>query len=184
MSDDPGHRTKAGTLPPDLADHPDYQIVRELGRGGMGVVYLAHNRLMGRDEVLKVVSKHLIERKGVLERFSREIRSAARLDASQYRARLFRLSLRRERRIRHGICRWTRPGETGQVQGADVGRPCLLLRPPGRARAPACPRAGDGPPRHQARQPDARPQGGQVDRQSAGLRPGQGDPRKPARRRA
>ncbi len=45
----------------------------------MGVVYLAHNRLMGRDEVLKVVSKHLIERKGVLERFSREIRSAARL---------------------------------------------------------------------------------------------------------
>jgi serine/threonine protein kinase len=45
----------------------------------MGGLYLAHNRLMGRDEVLKVVSKHLIERKGVLERFSREIRSAARL---------------------------------------------------------------------------------------------------------
>jgi serine/threonine protein kinase len=67
------------TLPPDLAEHADYQILRELGRGGMGVVYLAHNRLMGRDEVLKVVSKHLIERKGVLERFSREIRSAARL---------------------------------------------------------------------------------------------------------
>jgi serine/threonine protein kinase len=79
MSDEPGPKAKAGTLPPDLADHPDYQIVRELGRGGMGVVYLAHNRLMGRDEVLKVVSKHLIERKGVLERFSREIRSAARL---------------------------------------------------------------------------------------------------------
>ncbi len=67
------------TLPPHLADHPDYEILRELGRGGMGVVYLAHNRLMGRDEVLKVVGKHLIERKGVLERFSREIRSAARL---------------------------------------------------------------------------------------------------------
>ena len=79
MSEEPGLNIKAGTLPPDLADHPDYQVVRELGRGGMGVVYLAHNRLMGRDEVLKVVSKHLIERKGVLERFSREIRSAARL---------------------------------------------------------------------------------------------------------
>ena len=79
MSAEPGNNTRAGTLPPDLADHPDYQVVRELGRGGMGVVYLAHNRLMGRDEVLKVVSKHLIERKGVLERFSREIRSAARL---------------------------------------------------------------------------------------------------------
>ncbi len=72
-------KVQTDTLPPDLADHPDYQILRELGRGGMGVVYLAHNRLMGRDEVLKVVSKHLIERKGVLERFTREIRSAARL---------------------------------------------------------------------------------------------------------
>ncbi len=79
MNDEPGPKASAGTLPPDLADHPDYQIVRELGRGGMGVVYLAHNRLMGRDEVLKIVSKHLIERKGVLERFSREIRSAAKL---------------------------------------------------------------------------------------------------------
>ena len=28
----------------------------------MGVVYLAHNRLMGRDEVLKVVAGHLLER--------------------------------------------------------------------------------------------------------------------------
>jgi serine/threonine protein kinase len=65
---------------PGLADHPDYEIKKELGRGGMGVVYLAHNKLMGRDEVLKVVGKHLIERQGVLDRFSREIRSAARLN--------------------------------------------------------------------------------------------------------
>ncbi len=68
-----------GTLPPGLVDHPDYEILRELGRGGMGVVYLAENKLMGRKEVLKVVSGQLISRPGVLDRFLREIRSAAGL---------------------------------------------------------------------------------------------------------
>ncbi len=67
------------TLPPGLAEHPDYEIKRELGRGGMGVVYLAHNTLMGRDEVLKVMSRQIIERPGVLERFLREIRAVASL---------------------------------------------------------------------------------------------------------
>ena len=69
----------ADTLPPGLADHPDYEILRELGRGGMGVVYLARNKLMGRLEVLKVVGGHLVERPGVRDRFLREVQSAARL---------------------------------------------------------------------------------------------------------
>ena len=55
----------------------EYEVLRELGRGGMGVVYLAWNKLMGRKEVLKVVSRELMDRRGVLERFLREIRSAA-----------------------------------------------------------------------------------------------------------
>ena len=71
--------SSADSLPPGLAAHPDYEIKRELGRGGMGVVYLAHNTLMGRDEVLKVMGQHLMEHPGVLERFLREIRSVARL---------------------------------------------------------------------------------------------------------
>ena len=45
----------------------------------MGVVYLAQNTLMGRMEVLKVVGGHLVSRPAILERFLREIRSAARL---------------------------------------------------------------------------------------------------------
>ena len=69
----------ADTLPPELVDHPDYEIVRELGRGGMGVVYLVRNKLMGRLEVLKVVGGHLVERPGVRERFLREVQSAAKL---------------------------------------------------------------------------------------------------------
>ena len=67
------------TLPPGLADNADYNILRELGRGGMGVVYLAENKLMGRKEVLKVVSSQLLNRTGVMERFLREIRAAAQL---------------------------------------------------------------------------------------------------------
>jgi hypothetical protein len=69
----------SATLPPELANHPDYRIVRELGRGGMGVVYLAHNTLMGRDEVLKVAQKSLLEDPEVGPRFMQEIRSAAQL---------------------------------------------------------------------------------------------------------
>ncbi|MGH7139572.1 MAG: protein kinase domain-containing protein, partial [Pirellulales bacterium] len=63
----------------ELADHPDYEIVKELGHGGMGVVYLARNRLMDRLEVLKVLKQSLLERPGALERFQQEIRSAAKL---------------------------------------------------------------------------------------------------------
>jgi Protein kinase domain len=69
----------AETLPPGLAENTDYEVIRELGRGGMGVVYLARNKLMGRQEVLKVVSGHLLDRGTVRERFLREIRNAAQL---------------------------------------------------------------------------------------------------------
>jgi hypothetical protein len=67
------------TLPPELAERPDCEIKREIGRGGMGVVYLAHNTLMGRDEVLKVMGRRVVERPGVADRFLREIRAVARL---------------------------------------------------------------------------------------------------------
>src|SRR5262249_17482555 len=49
-------------LLPELANNPQYEILRELGRGGMGVVYLAKNKLMDRLEVLKVVNKARLDR--------------------------------------------------------------------------------------------------------------------------
>jgi serine/threonine protein kinase len=66
-------------VPRELADLAGYEVVRELGRGGMGVVYLARNKMMDRLEVLKMVSKAQVGRPEAIERFLQEIRSAARL---------------------------------------------------------------------------------------------------------
>ncbi|HVK14068.1 MAG TPA: family 16 glycoside hydrolase [Gemmataceae bacterium] len=62
-----------------LAGLPNYRIERRLGEGGMGEVYLAHNLLMDRPEVLKIIHKELIDRAGAVERFLQEVRNAARL---------------------------------------------------------------------------------------------------------
>ena len=66
-------------VPPDLAGFIDYTIKRLLGRGGMGVVYLAENRLMGRDEVLKVTKLKTTDVAEHFERSLREIRAVAKL---------------------------------------------------------------------------------------------------------
>ncbi len=66
-------------LPAELAGHPQYEVLGELGRGGMGVVYLARHRLSGRREVLKVMNREALSRPGSKERFLREIQSAALL---------------------------------------------------------------------------------------------------------
>lgn len=58
---------------------PGYRVVRLLGRGGMGDVYLVHNETMDRPEVLKVVQPELLSRPGFRERFQQEVRNAARL---------------------------------------------------------------------------------------------------------
>ena len=42
---------------PELASCAAYKVIKELGRGGMGVVYLAKNVQMDRLEVLKVLSE-------------------------------------------------------------------------------------------------------------------------------
>jgi serine/threonine protein kinase len=70
----------AGKLPPELAANSQYTILRALGRGGMGVVYLAHNTMLDRREVLKVLNREMLQRKGTYERFLREMRAAARLN--------------------------------------------------------------------------------------------------------
>jgi serine/threonine-protein kinase len=66
-------------LPPALHDHPRYLVLERLGSGGMGTVFRAEHRMMGREVALKIVSPHLVDRPTMVERFRREIRAAARL---------------------------------------------------------------------------------------------------------
>jgi WD40 repeat protein/serine/threonine protein kinase len=57
----------------------DYQILREVGRGGMGVVYEAQQLSLGRHVAIKVLPPHALLDPRLLGRFQREARSAAKL---------------------------------------------------------------------------------------------------------
>src|SRR5262249_38929878 len=57
----------------------EYRIVREIGHGGMGVVYEAVQESLGRHVALKVLPWHGLLNPTQLERFRREARAAARL---------------------------------------------------------------------------------------------------------
>jgi WD40 repeat protein/serine/threonine protein kinase len=68
----------AGPLPP-LERLGDFRIVREVGRGGMGVVYEAEQVSLGRQVALKVLPRQLLVDPRARQRFEREAKAAARL---------------------------------------------------------------------------------------------------------
>jgi serine/threonine protein kinase len=75
--------SSAGTLRQRPGEHPeqigDYRILREIGRGGMGIVYEAEQVSLGRHVALKVLPRQLLPGSKQQQRFEQEARSAARL---------------------------------------------------------------------------------------------------------
>jgi serine/threonine-protein kinase len=57
----------------------EYEILSELGRGGMATVFLAHDISLDRKVAIKVMAPHLLEGEGMSERFKLEARTAAQL---------------------------------------------------------------------------------------------------------
>ena len=58
----------------------DYELRRELGRGGMGVVYEAHEVTLDRTVALKILPRKFSSDPAYVARFLNEARAAARLD--------------------------------------------------------------------------------------------------------
>jgi serine/threonine-protein kinase PpkA len=62
---------------------PGYTIIRELGRGGMAIVYLALQDRLGRQVALKVMQPQAIGSEDFAARFIKEGRIVARLQHPQ-----------------------------------------------------------------------------------------------------
>lgn len=63
--------------PPELPE--DFEVLAEIGRGGMGVVYRARQRSLERDVAVKVLRPGALHFSGALDRFRLEARSLGKL---------------------------------------------------------------------------------------------------------
>ncbi len=81
-SDQPATRTFAPAPPPGALPEQfgRYRIVRLLGQGGMGAVYLAQHQHLGKQVALKVLSSQHLFTAEFAERFLRELRMVGQLD--------------------------------------------------------------------------------------------------------
>jgi serine/threonine protein kinase len=64
---------------PGLPTVPGYELIDEVGRGGMGVVYKARHAESGRTVALKIIRKERLGNPEAVRRFRRESQAAARL---------------------------------------------------------------------------------------------------------
>ena len=72
-----GPRTSAD--PFELGEESRYELIAELGEGGMGQVFKARHKMMKRTVALKTIRPELINHPEAIKRFAKEARAAARL---------------------------------------------------------------------------------------------------------
>jgi serine/threonine protein kinase/WD40 repeat protein len=132
----------AGAAVIQLRQLGDYQILREVGRGGMGVVYEAQQLSLGRHVAIKVLPAHALLDPRHLGRFQREARSAAKLhhtnivpvfgvgeqDGLHYYVMQFIAGLGLDV-VLHELRRLRQPrGQHAPTQGDTPGRPTNVTR--------------------------------------------------------
>ncbi len=80
MTDAEADRPGADRTPNKRADDGRYQIVGELGRGGMGIVYKVQDTVLDRLVAFKVLPQALTENTQAIQNFMREAQAAAKLN--------------------------------------------------------------------------------------------------------
>ena len=66
----------------DGATIGQYRIIEQIGRGGMAMVYRAHDPRFGRDVAIKVLPREFLHDPMFRERFQREARMIAQIEHS------------------------------------------------------------------------------------------------------
>ncbi len=100
--------TGEGPIPPVLGE---YELVRPIGAGGMGVVYLARHRRMNRLVALKAIPHDAPEREALHRRFAREVEITANLSHPNVVAAF---DAREDQGVSYLV--------TGYLEGGDLGR--------------------------------------------------------------